>query len=155
LELSIETGSVSFVASDRAMLANFQQDRVGITIKQDFTDLLKVAALLALPPQARPTSTEVARPACSDRFHKRIAIHPREHQNLPGFDILSDCGYQAAGLLKTNDQIFGAEHGVAFEVKWQVPVVSYCPTRDPRVPYSQYVSAFGTGRKPSRSQHVN
>jgi hypothetical protein len=81
-----------------AYLLDLDKQNILIAINRDRFDVLKVAAGLAFEPELIAAAAEEMRFAALDRFFKRLAVHPRHHENLPGGRILNDGGDQAAGI---------------------------------------------------------
>ncbi len=65
----------------RADLLDLNQKRVAVAIKRNRFHGLRVAALLAFPPEFLARAAPEMRLARRDGFLQRPAIHPRHHQN--------------------------------------------------------------------------
>src|SRR5262245_53416310 len=98
---SEEAAAVAEMARSAAVLSDFEHDGVAIAIDQDLDDLLVVARLFALSPQARAAPAVVARAPGPERFLPRLLVHEREHQHFAGRGVLRDRGDQPLAEVRT------------------------------------------------------
>ncbi len=81
-----------------AVLLNFEQNRVTITIKANLSNMLRVPARCTLHPVLMTTPREVRGLGRCQRPRDSFVIHPREHEHLSGVPLLDDHGYET-GLI--------------------------------------------------------
>ena len=89
-----KAGAIAFVAR-RADLLDLNEQHVGVAIKRDVFDSLRVAAFFAFHPEFLARPAPKMRLAGFDGFLQRRAIHPRHHQNAASGLFLHNCGNQA------------------------------------------------------------
>ena len=92
IDLGKETASISFVACGAADLIDLCQQRIRVAVVEDFLQLLNIPAFFALSPQLLPASAVVTNAASLKCFLISRFVHVSEHQDVPGFAILSDHG---------------------------------------------------------------
>jgi hypothetical protein len=96
LEPPGEARAVPGVAGGAADLLDLQQEDVLVAIGADLADLLDVAALLALAPQAPPAARPVVRQARLQRQPQGIGVHPGDHEDLARVGVLGNGRHEAA-----------------------------------------------------------
>lgn len=92
-----EAGSITFMAGGIANLVDFQQQCVSIAVKIDGLEFLNIPAFLTLAPEFFSAAAVVADASGTEGFLPGVFVHPRHHENITGFGILSDCGDEGIG----------------------------------------------------------
>ena len=85
-----EATAVALVTGRSANLVDSNQQRVGVAVVVDALQFLNVATLFAFSPQLLPAAAVVDDPSGLQRFLPRLFIHVGQHQDVPGFVVLSD-----------------------------------------------------------------
>ena len=89
MELAKKTARKTFVASGTCLL-DAEEDSISIAVDVDVDDALYVAALFTFAPETLAAATVINRPAGSQCFVERFAIHPSQHQYLASPCVLRD-----------------------------------------------------------------
>jgi hypothetical protein len=94
VETPEEAAAVALVAGGATVLHDLEDHRVAIAVDQDVLDVLVVARLLALAPQAA-RAAPVGGSAGAQRLAPGLLVDVGDHQDLAGRMILGDGGHQA------------------------------------------------------------
>jgi hypothetical protein len=89
-----KAGSVTFVAG-RPGLFDLDEQDIAVTIEGNVPNLLHVPAGLAFHPEFLARPAPEVRLAGGDGLFQGGAVHPRHHQDAPGFLFLDNGGNQA------------------------------------------------------------
>ncbi len=90
----VETTALSGVTRG-TLLVDRQEHSIAITVEPDCEDPLGVTRGLTLDPLLLTAATEVGGLTGVQGMFQRLTVHPRKHEHLTGFVILSDSRNEA------------------------------------------------------------
>ena len=85
-----ETAAIPFMARRSPDLFDLDEQRVGVTVEEDFLHDLDVATFFTLAPQLITTAAEIADLARLQSFFPGRTVHVGQHQDIASGEILGD-----------------------------------------------------------------
>lgn len=90
LYISVKAGSISGMAASRAVLADFEDERILVAVGQDLLDDLGVARGRALVPELPAAAGKIDRLTDFKGLAERFLVHVGDHEDLVRVRILRD-----------------------------------------------------------------